>query len=121
MAQRIAQRHLRYLVKGDGQILGYPLHAFVHFALAVVAEIAILEVALREDRLRRHLPTQASLIEWDAHDDADVMLLAGRVQAVFRTLIEDVMDNLHGVHDARLHKLQSAIRLMVVDRYAEVT
>jgi hypothetical protein len=64
-------------------------------------------------------PGQRALVERHAGQDADAALQARRQELVLRALVEDVVDDLHGVDDAGLDQPERVGRLVVVDRHAE--
>ena len=94
-------------------------HVLIDLLEPVAAEVVVAEVALGELRARPDPAGERALVERDAHDHADVVALAGGQQLVLGRLVEDVVDHLHGVHDAGLDQLDRVRRLVVVDRDAE--
>src|ERR1700737_2051987 len=58
-----------------------------------------------------HLAAQAAFIEGDAGNDTDVEFLADREKFVLGGLVEDVVDNLYGIDQARAQSLDAIFRL----------
>src|SRR5918999_1947353 len=118
--EHIAQRGLRDLLARDAEVVDDRLHAFGDLLLAVAVEVARAEVALGELTVLVDRARQAALVERDAREHADVVLLDGREQLVLRALVEDVVDHLHGVDEAGADEGERRRGLVVVDRHAEV-
>ena len=86
----------------------------------VGGEVDVPEVALRPDRVRGQRAGQAAFVERHARDDGDAVRAGSREQLVFRRLVEDVVDDLHGVDRARSRaRLQDVRRLPAVDADAD--
>src|SRR5262249_22771892 len=82
-------------------------------------KIDVSPIALRPCRRRRQRARQAPLVKRHARDDRDVVCVAVRKEGVFRRLIEDVVDDLHAVHDPGLEGVQHVRRLPSVHADAE--
>ena len=119
MAQDEAQRRLGHVVRADAEVGADRRDTPLDLGGAVVAEVAVAEVALGEGRAGRDPPGQSALVEGDAHDDADAVLRAGGEQVLGRGLVEDVVDDLDGVDRAAAHQPDGVVGLVVVDRHAE--
>ena len=101
MRQAEAERGLGSRSSGDAEVVDDRVHALGDLPLAVAGEVEVAEVALGERRLGRDRPGQAALVERHAGEDADVVLAARGEELVLRALVEDVVDHLHGVDEAR--------------------
>ena len=115
----VAQRHLRQLLALDAEVVQDRLHVVGDLLLAVVAEVVVAEVAVRELGVGPDRAGQRALVERHAGEHADAVLGARVEQLVLGRLVEHVVDHLHGVHRAALDQLDRVGRLVVVDRHAE--
>src|SRR5204862_2394188 len=50
--------------------------------------------------VRRQRARKAAFVEGDARDDRDILFVAGGEQFVFGILVEDIVDDLHGVEES---------------------
>ena len=82
-------------------------------------EVQVPPVAFGPARARRQRARQAAFVERHARDDGDVVRLAVREQLVLRRLVEDVVDDLHAVDEARVERAEDVGRLPAVDADAE--
>src|SRR5918993_1572292 len=82
-------------------------------------EIDVAPVTFRPLCVVRKCTGQAALIERHARDDRDVELAAGRKQFILRILIEDVVDDLHGIDETGPHRLDDVRRLPAIHADAE--
>ncbi len=106
MGEDVAQGDLGDVVLGRSELGDDGPHPLGDLPLALLAKVAVAEVALLELRLRPDPAGQHPLVE---------------EELVLGALVEDVVDDLHGVHDARLYELDGVRGLVVVDGDAEVT
>src|SRR5271166_3508625 len=83
------------------------------------SEIAAAPVAFREAGVGSHVATEAALVERDAGDYSDVHLAAEREEFVFGRLVEDVVDDLNGVHQSGADGFDSVPRLPAVQAETE--
>src|SRR5215472_561388 len=77
-------------------------------------EIAGAPVLLRKSCLHRQIAAQAALVERHPGDHPNVHLTASWEELVFRSLVEDVVDDLYGVNQTRADGLDSVFRLPTV-------
>jgi hypothetical protein len=66
--------------------------AFTGAMKVVIAEVVWIKGAVRCD-----FSGQTAFIQWYTHDDTDIVFLAGWQQVVLRTLIKDVINDLHRI------------------------
>src|ERR1035441_7194930 len=116
MREAEAQSELRQLIDANVGITRDGLHTFPNLLLAVVLEVDVTEVALGEDGVRTNLPGQAAFVKWHTHNDADSVFSAIGEQLVFRRLIEDVVDDLHGIDEPCFKRLDDICRLVILYR-----
>ena len=101
---------------GDGGEIGAEGgDALDDLLLAVAAEIFGAEFGGIEDGVFGDGSGEAAFIEGDAGEDADVEIAAEGEEVFLRALIEDVIDDLHGVDEAGADDAQGGIGLMIVD------
>src|SRR5690606_33501793 len=82
-------------------------------------EVRVAPVTLGPLAVQGEGSGQRALVEWHASDDRDVQLLAERKQLVFGRLVENVVDDLDGVHQPRAQRLENVPRLPTVHAYAD--
>ena len=105
---------------GDGGEIGAEGgDALDDLLLAVAAEILGAEFGGIEDGVFGDGAGEAAFIEGDAGEHADVEIAAEREEVFLRALIEDVIDDLHGVDEAGADDAQGGIGLMIVDGDAD--
>src|SRR5260370_15365371 len=115
MREAESQRHLRKSAVLGSEFLLQRAHPFHHLLLAIAAKIEVSEIVRLELGVLRDLAREASLIERHPGDDAYVLLLGQWKQMALRALIEDVVDHLHSVDQARFDNLQRGVGLMIVN------
>ncbi len=105
---------------GDGGEIGAERgDALDDLLLAVAAEIFGAEFGGIEDGVFGDGPGEAAFIEGHAGEHANVEIAAEGEEVFLRALIEDVIDDLHGVDEAGADDAQGGIGLMVVDGDAD--
>src|SRR5215204_5074618 len=119
MAQDVAECYLGYLILARPELGDDGQHAVVDLLFAPVSEVVVAEISLFEGGIGGDSARQGALVEGYPDYDADVVFLAGWQETVLRTLVEDVVDHLHRIYDARLDEPHRVRRLMVVYGDAE--
>ncbi len=79
-----------------------------------VAPVAFGPLALFGERAG-----ERAFVEGHARDNGHVHLGAGRKQLVLRVLIEDVVDDLHGIDQTTTHGLDAVLRLPAIETEAD--
>src|SRR5258708_23125186 len=77
-------------------------------------EIRIPPVARRPLALQRQPPSQRSLIKPPPRNHRPIFLPARRKQLIFRILIENVVNHLHGIHHSVAHRPYSIPRFPTI-------
>src|SRR5438876_6671103 len=85
-----------------------------HFPLPVAPEVPIAEIALLEYRVFGDRAGQRAFVERYPRQQADVRFTHQRKQVRLGSLVEDVVDNLNRIHQARPDQIQRGIRLDLV-------
>src|SRR6266849_4116066 len=113
-----AQRQLRHgVARGNerAQRFGASNAAFQIFR----DEISVAPIALRPRAVHGQRSGECAFIERHASDYGDVFHAAEGKERVFGILVEDVVDDLHGVGDAFEHGANSVVRLPAIDADAD--
>ena len=87
---------------------------------AVAPEKPGAEIVFRENRIGRDSAGQAAFVKGHARQHTDVQFLTNRIQLLCGRLLEDVVNDLHRVNDARAQRLDDVGRLVIVDRDADI-
>jgi hypothetical protein len=83
------------------------------------SEVDVPEVALRPFAVACECSGEAAFVEGHTGDHCDVQTTAGREELVLGILIEDVVDDLHGVDQARLEGLDHIRRFPAIHADSE--
>ena len=75
----------------------------------------VAEVALGEDRVGVDATGEGAFVEGDAGEDSGVVFQAGIEKLALGRLVEDVVDDLHGVYESGFDDAEGSFRLVVVD------
>src|SRR5262249_32738465 len=105
---------------GGGEVAAFGAEGLADFGdpvdgalQAVAGEVAGTEVVLGKGGLRGELAGQGGLIERDADDDGDGVLLRDGEQLGGGFLFEDVVDDLDGVEQAGPHQVDDAVLVLL--------
>jgi len=79
------------------------LNSIVHLLLAIAAKVPVTKVRGIEFCIRRDFPSEAAFVEGYPDNDANLMLFTSGIEAILRSLLEDVVDDLNRVDFARFN------------------
>ena len=119
VGEHVPEREIGHVVRLDAEVLRQRRDVLRHLGGPVAGEVPGAEVAVLEARIRGDAAGQAALVERDAHDHADAVLLASGQQLLLGLLVEHVVDDLHRVDGTGADQGEPVLRLVIVDRDAE--
>ena len=117
------QFHLSVIAHEMGHSMGLrhnftgSFDALNYLPLPIAPEVIIAKLARLKSRILGDRAGQPAFVQGNPGEHANLSLLAKREKVLFRILIEDVVDHLNSVDQARLHCFQS--RIGIVLRYGD--
>ena len=120
MRQAETDRDVRQVARVfEAEIANQRVDVLRHLLLSVAAEIKVAEIAFGENCVFVNAAGERPFVQRHAGEDADIVVDAGGKQILLRRLIEDVVDHLHGIDQARLNDAEPRIRFMVIEGHSE--
>ena len=119
MAQDKAQRRFGHLLKRDIEIGSNVLHVFIDLPPPVASEKSVAEIAFRKCGVGRDFPSQPPFVQRHPYNNPNLVTFTCGKQQVFRTLFENIIDDLNSIHKPGLNQFNGVGRLMVVYRNAK--
>src|SRR5256885_2525010 len=111
--QNEAESHFRH--RGTGRHKRFERIGVFDTGLEIFRnEISAAPIALGPFGIERERSGERTFMEWNARDDGNIFFAASGEEFVFRILVEDVVDDLNGVNQARANCANAIFRLPAV-------
>src|ERR1700730_11602796 len=108
MRQAEAQRHLRQICVFT-QVAAQGVHVLHDLLLAIAAEIPVTEIAIWKLRGFIDAARESAFVQKYAGEHSDILAEAEGKQAFLGSLIEDVIDHLDRIDEARANRAEAGI------------